>query len=72
MHSAGYDDKYEELRNAYNSVIDEDDVCSLRVPPTEKWSGMAGICEHVFCRYVDKSICVEIGVGLVLIVFLYW
>jgi len=62
-------DKYEELRNAYNSVIDEGD---LRVPPKEEWRGMAGICEHVFCRYVGFFCGFVLGVGCVLVVWVGW
>ena len=44
--------KYEELRTAYNSVIDQDDACCLRAPPMEEWRGMTSVCEQMFCRWV--------------------
>ena len=47
----GFKEKYEELRNAYNSVIDNDDRCAKHVPPMEEWRGMTGICDHIFCRW---------------------
>ena len=45
-------EKYEQLRNAYNSVVDEDSVCSLKVPPIEEWHGMTTLCDNLFCRWV--------------------
>lgn len=44
--------KYEELRTTYNSVIDEDCVYSLKVPPMEEWRDMTCVCDHLFCRCV--------------------
>ncbi len=49
----GQTDKYEELRNAYNSVVDEDnEVCCVMFPPMEEWPGMTRICDYAFCRWV--------------------
>lgn len=52
MALSGRHEKYEELRNAYNSDVDEDSVCSLRIPPIEEWRGMTNMCENMFCRWV--------------------
>ncbi|CAM9279340.1 unnamed protein product, partial [Ectocarpus sp. 8 AP-2014] len=45
---SGRHEKYESLRQAYNSVMDE--PSAVRVPPAEEWTGMECICKHVFCR----------------------
>jgi len=48
----GQTDKYENLRDAYNSVVDEDnEVCCVRFPPIEEWPGMTDICDYSFCRW---------------------
>jgi len=44
--------KYEELRGTYNSVVDEDCVYSVKVPPMEEWRDMTCVCDHLFCRWV--------------------
>lgn len=49
---AGLTDKYEGLRSAYNSVIDDGDLHSVRIPPIEEWRGMSSICDNIFCRWV--------------------
>ena len=56
-----FDGKYEELRNVYNSVIDDGDEGSRRVPPMGEWRGMTSICDHVFCRWVVIRACVLLG-----------
>ncbi|CAM9794065.1 unnamed protein product [Ectocarpus sp. 4 AP-2014] len=45
---SGRHEKYESLRQAYNSVMDE--PSAVRAPPAEEWTGMDCICKHVFCR----------------------
>ncbi|CAM9691032.1 unnamed protein product [Ectocarpus sp. 6 AP-2014] len=45
---SGRHEKYESLRQAYNSVMDE--PSAVRAPPAEEWTGMECICKHVFCR----------------------
>ncbi|CAM9974786.1 unnamed protein product [Ectocarpus sp. 13 AM-2016] len=45
---SGRHEKFESLRQAYNSVMD--DPSAVRVPPAEEWTGMECICKHVFCR----------------------
>jgi len=48
----GVTDKYEELRDVHNSVIDDGDLSFVRIPPMEEWRGMSCICDHIFCRWV--------------------
>ena len=48
---SGFSGKYEQLRNAYNSVIDDGDLGSLRVPLMKEWRGLTSICDHMFCRW---------------------
>ena len=47
----GLTGKYGELRDAYNSVIDDDNVRRPKVPPMEEWRGITSICDHMFCRW---------------------
>jgi len=49
---SGFEGKYEELRDAYNSVVEEDSVCSEKAPPIEEWSGMTSLCKNIFCKWV--------------------
>ena len=48
---SGFTGKYEDLRDAYNSVMDADDLRRPRVPPIEEWRGITSICDHMFCRW---------------------
>lgn len=45
--NGGRRDLYEQLRAVLNPMQPTD--CP-RAPPFEEWSGMAGICDHTFCR----------------------
>lgn len=49
MALSGRPERYDLLRDAYNSVID--DPAETRAPPLEEWHGMNSICDAVFCRY---------------------
>lgn len=40
-------EKYEELRNSYNSVVDSD---AMEVAPFEEFRGMSEICGNIFCK----------------------
>lgn len=44
----GCRDKYSELRDVYNSVVDEPG--GLIVPPFEECTSIRDICDGVFCR----------------------
>lgn len=54
MAISGRHEKYEQLRNVYNFVIEDGDVDTLRVPPLEELCGMSSICGHIFCRWVGS------------------
>lgn len=49
---SGRREKYEQLRNLYNFVMDDDDLDTLKVPPLGELRGMSSICGHIFCRWV--------------------
>jgi len=38
---------YEKIRALYNSIHPVE--CKL-APPFEEWTGMPGLCDHIFCR----------------------
>ncbi|CAM9553176.1 unnamed protein product [Scytosiphon promiscuus] len=42
--------RFEDLRQAYNSVRAED---APEVPPQSEWT-MVGFCDHIFCRSMDR------------------
>lgn len=44
----GYRDKYMELRDAYNSVMNEPGV--VKIPPFEEFTAVTDICDGFFCR----------------------
>ena len=60
---SGFNGKYEQLRNSYNSVIDDGDLGSLRVPLMKEWRGMTSICDHTFCRWAMIRVCVGSPAG---------
>ena len=44
----GFEDKYSEIRKAYNSVMSRS--WTPKAPPFEEWSGITEICNNAFCR----------------------
>eukprot|EP00903_Cladosiphon_okamuranus_P014222 g13213.t1 len=52
MYVAGQCDRYEELRRAYNSVIDDDGGCTKKIPPPGEFRGMDSICSGVLCKSI--------------------
>lgn len=46
---SGNADKYEKLRTAYNSVLDD---AGPMAPPFEEYRGMSSICGNVMCKWV--------------------
>jgi len=53
---------YEKIRALYNSIHPVE--CKL-APPFEEWTGMPGLCDHIFCRCSECE-CLLTGDSLVL------
>ena len=51
MVGSGDADKYEKMRTAYNSVLDD---AALRAPPFEEYRGIGSICGSLMCRWVQN------------------
>lgn len=61
---SGNAEKYEELRIAYNSVLDDG---LLRAPPVEEYRGMSSICGNIMCKWVLSRFVSSAVVGCYLV-----